>query len=61
MEAMWTRFFPGTKKVKELLQNNAIGDVQYLFTNKFFYKRKITKFKYLQKNKKNLTQRKKVT
>jgi len=30
MEAMWTRFFPGTKKVKELITSRAIGDVHYI-------------------------------
>jgi hypothetical protein len=31
MEAMWTRFFPANLRVKELLTNKAIGDIQYLF------------------------------
>lgn len=30
MEAMWSRFFPATKKVVELIQAGAIGDVQFL-------------------------------
>ncbi|HEY5823216.1 MAG TPA: Gfo/Idh/MocA family oxidoreductase, partial [Cyclobacteriaceae bacterium] len=30
MEAMWSRFFPATKKVTELIQSGAIGDVKYL-------------------------------
>lgn len=30
MEAMWSRFFPATKKVVELIQSGIIGDIQYL-------------------------------
>eukprot|EP00026_Physarum_polycephalum_P012872 Phypoly_transcript_13215.p1 GENE.Phypoly_transcript_13215~~Phypoly_transcript_13215.p1 ORF type:complete len:342 (-),score=55.92 Phypoly_transcript_13215:36-1061(-) len=30
MEAMWTRFFPGTIKVKELVKTKVIGDVHYV-------------------------------
>ena len=30
MEAMWSRFFPATKKTLELIQSGAIGDVKYL-------------------------------
>jgi len=30
MEAMWSRFFPATKKVMELLKSGRIGEVKYL-------------------------------
>jgi len=30
MEGMWTRFIPAIKKLMELLQQNSIGDLQYL-------------------------------
>jgi len=30
MEAMWTRFNPATQKLRELLSNDAIGDIQTL-------------------------------
>ncbi len=30
MEAMWSRFFPATKKVLELVQSGSIGDIKYL-------------------------------
>jgi predicted dehydrogenase len=30
MEAMWSRFFPATKKVVELIQSGIIGEIQYL-------------------------------
>lgn len=29
-EAMWTRFFPATKKVKEIVQSGKIGELRYL-------------------------------
>ncbi len=31
MEAMWTRFIPAAIKLKELIEDNVIGDIQYLF------------------------------
>ena len=31
MEAMWTRFIPAAIKLKELIDDNVIGEVQYLF------------------------------
>ena len=31
MEAMWTRFIPAAIKFKELIEDNVIGDIQYLF------------------------------
>ena len=31
MEAMWTRFIPAAIKLKELIADNVIGDIQYLF------------------------------
>lgn len=30
MEAMWTKFLPATKKVKEWIQNGKIGNVRYI-------------------------------
>jgi len=30
MEAMWSRFFPATKKVVELIQSGTMGEVKYL-------------------------------
>ena len=31
MEAMWTRFIPAAIKFKELIEDNVIGDIRYLF------------------------------
>ncbi len=31
MEAMWTRFVPAAVKLKELITDNVIGDIRYLF------------------------------
>ena len=31
MEAMWTRFVPAATRLKELIEDNVIGDIQYLF------------------------------
>lgn len=31
MEAMWTRFIPAAIRLKELIEDNVIGDIQYLF------------------------------
>lgn len=31
MEAMWTRFIPAAIKLKELIEDNVIGDIRYLF------------------------------
>ena len=30
MEALWTRFFPGTLKILELIKNDAIGEIKYI-------------------------------
>ncbi|MFS4469211.1 Gfo/Idh/MocA family protein [Maribacter sp. 2210JD10-5] len=37
MEALWTRFNPTILKVKELIENGAIGDVGYLHADFAFY------------------------
>ena len=36
MEAMWTRFVPAAMKLKELIENKIIGDIQYLFAGGAF-------------------------
>ena len=30
MEALWPEFFPSTKKLKELIKNNTIGDIKHI-------------------------------
>ncbi|WP_282180421.1 Gfo/Idh/MocA family protein [Maribacter stanieri] len=37
MEALWTRFNPTIKKVKELVDNGTIGDIGYLHADFAFY------------------------
>ncbi|MEP2238183.1 MAG: Gfo/Idh/MocA family oxidoreductase [Maribacter sp.] len=37
MEALWSRFNPTIKKVKELVENGTIGDVGYLHSDFAFY------------------------
>ncbi len=37
MEALWSRFNPSIKKVKQLIMEGAIGDVGYLHANFAFY------------------------
>ena len=36
MEAMWSRFVPATIKLKELIEDKIIGDIQYLFAGGAF-------------------------
>lgn len=37
MEAMWSRFNPSIQKVKQLVDNGAIGDLKYMYADFAFY------------------------
>lgn len=37
MEALWTRFFPAIKKIKEIVSDGVIGDVKYINADFTFY------------------------